>query len=146
MLIQEITRYIKKVHTFSTWIIGISITFLVLFITIFANCIQKLTDIIIKVSTIKELNNFISDFNALGVKSLTIIFEIIILLLIIVSSTTVLCYCLLGLITFDKKQILTILYDVQYQLYMTEKQKNNLTKEVQNATWFKILNAYINSK
>ena len=123
MLIQEITRYIKKVHTFSTWIIGISITFLVLFITIFAN-----------------------DFNALGVKSLTIIFEIIILLLIIVSSTTVLCYCLLGLITFDKKQILTILYDVQYQLYMTEKQKNNLTKEVQNATWFKILNAYINSK
>ena len=84
--------------------------------------------------------------HALGVKSLTIIFEIIILLLIIVSSTTVLCYCLLGLITFDKKQILTILYDVQYQLYMTEKQKNNLTKEVQNATWFKILNAYINSK
>ncbi len=52
----------------------------------------------------------------------------------------------IGTYYFDKKQILTILYDVQYQLYMTEKQKNNLTKEVQNATWFKILNAYINSK
>lgn len=63
MLIKEINEYIKKVQTISTWIIGITVTFLVLFITVSANYIQKIIDIIVKLFSDEELKNFVLDSN-----------------------------------------------------------------------------------
>lgn len=63
MLIKEINEYIKKVQTISTWIIGITVTFLVLFITVSANYIQKIIDIIVKLFSDEELKDFVLDSN-----------------------------------------------------------------------------------
>lgn len=136
MLIKEINEYIKKVQTISTWIIGITVTFLVLFITVSANYIQKIIDIIVKLFSDEELKNFVLDSNIFKEENIFAMLQMIFILLIIVISSIVLCYCAFGIVAFDKKQMLYFLYDVRYQLYMTEEQQKSLNEEMQKITWF----------
>lgn len=134
MLIKEINEYIKKVQTISTWIIGITVTFLVLFITISANYIQKIIDIIVKLFSDEELKNFVLDSNIFKQENIFTMLQMILILLIIVISSIVLCYCAFGIVAFDKKQMLYFLYDVRYQLCMTEEQQKSLNEEMQKIT------------
>lgn len=138
MLIEETNEYIKKVQTISTWIIGITVTFLVLFITVSANYIQKIIDIIVKLFSDEELKTFVFGSNIFNEENIFAVLQLIFIFLIIVISSIVLCYCVFGLIAFDKKQMLYFLYDVRYQLYMTKEQQESLNEEMQKVKlmWF----------
>lgn len=138
MLIEETNEYIKKVQTISTWLIGITVTFLVLFITVSANYIQKIIDIIVKLFSDEKLKTFVRGSNVFNEENIFAVLQLIFIFLIIVISSILLCYCAFGLIAFDKKQMLYFLYDVRYQLYMTKEQQESLNEEMEKIKlmWF----------
>ncbi len=129
LLIKEIEDYIKRVQTFGTWFIGVTATFIILFITFFTNYFFKLVDAIIdlgndaelKMQAIEEVSNgnFVEQLFEIGGS------------LIIVVILFLLCfYSIFNAITFGKRVILYFLCDIRYQLLMSEEQKEKMEKQI----------------
>ena len=59
LLIKEIEDYIRRIKTFATWFIGVTVTFVILFITFFTNYYLKLYDFIAGIENESQMKAWI---------------------------------------------------------------------------------------
>lgn len=119
-LINEIKDCIRQIRTFAAWFVGITGTFIVLTITIDFNWFIKNIDILMTISEVNEIREIVEStvlFEELG---LTFIMNLATVLLPRACAFIFLLYSLLSFCTFTQKQVLSISYDVKYQLMLVE--------------------------
>lgn len=141
LLIKEIEGYIKQMQVFATWFIGITVTFVILFITIFTDYFFKYIDTLINL----ENNDQVTEWIVGNLDIDTYIFTIIKLggdLIIIVILFILLFYNIFNVIIYAKKEILYFLHDVRYQLLMTDTQKQRLEEEINKTSLMNKFNFY----
>lgn len=126
---KELEEYIKRVQVFATWFIGVTVTFIILFITLFANYCFKCFDALIKLGNDEQIKEWVSKefVNATFVESALGIGGY---LFIIVIVFVLFFYSIFSIIILVKKEVLYFLYDIRYRLLMKEEQKEKLEEEI----------------
>lgn len=117
-LIDELEKNLNNLKTVSQWAVGVLTTLLVLVTTIIGNAIFKSIDVILKVledETIKELSGMlVKEYNEAPTSIFEVIFGSAGNLLLLLVFPIALGYLAFSTLSFVKKQVLGILYDVRY--------------------------------
>ena len=112
-LIEEIERYIKEMKTFITWMIGIGVTFAVLYITLIFEPIGKMVDTILQEASQEEV---MEAYKVIGVNNFDLIIGTGMVIILFALFITIALYMIFSCLVYVKKQVLLFLYDVQYEL------------------------------
>ncbi|MBO0446960.1 hypothetical protein JZO78_11445 [Enterococcus ureilyticus] len=121
-LIDELEKSLSSLKTVSQWAVGVLTTLIVLISTLMGNAIFKVIDIALKVLKDEDIEKisdiFVKEYNNSG----SSIFEIILgnagNLLLLFVSLIALGYFAFSTLSFIKKQVLGLLYDVRYHLLL----------------------------
>lgn len=128
LVIKELEEYIKRVQVFATWFIGVTVTFIVLFITLFANYYFKCLDTLIKIGSDNQIEEWLSNEFS-NAEFLGTVLSIGGYLFIMVIVFVLFFYSIFNVIILVKKEILYFLYDTRYRLLMNEDQRKKLEEE-----------------
>lgn len=126
-LIEEIEKSIKSIKIFATWNIGICATFVALFITLMSDSRDRIIEMVLQVSEQREIIDLLQNTNLNDSDLVATIVEIVPLVILIAFIVVGMVYMMLFCFIFSKKQVLTFLYDVQYEL-MTNCQNSSVSE------------------
>lgn len=132
LLIKEIEDYIRRIKTFATWFIGVTVTFVILFITFFTNYYLKLYDFIVDMGSESQMRAWIIE-NFSAEKFVDTAFQTGGSLLILVIFFLLCFYGVFMAGWIVKKEILLFLYDMQYMILRGNKKKQMKQTEAINA-------------
>ena len=132
LLIKEIEDYIKRIKTFATWFIGVTVTFVILFITFFTNYYLKLYDFIVDIGNESQMKAWIIE-NFSAEKFVETAFHTGGSLLILVIFFLLCFYGMFMAGWIVKKEILLFLYDMQYMILMENTKKQMKQTEARNS-------------
>lgn len=132
LLIKEIEDSIRRIKTFATWFIGVTVTFVILFITFFTNYYLKLYDFIVDMGSESQMRAWIIE-NFSAEKFVETAFHTGGSLLILVIFFLLCFYGMFMAGWIVKKEILLFLYDMQYMIMMEDKKKQMKQTETRNS-------------
>lgn len=132
LLIKEIEDSIRRIKTFATWFIGVTVTFVILFITFFTNYYLKLYDFIVDMGSESQMRVWIIE-NFSAEKFVETAFHTGGSLLILVIFFLLCFYGMFMAGWIVKKEILLFLYDMQYMIMMEDKKKQMKQTETRNS-------------
>lgn len=139
LVIKELEEYIKRMQVFATWFIGVTVTFIVLFITLFANYYFKCLDSLIQMGSDNQIKDWVSKefFNAEFLDSVLAMGGYLFIMIIVFVLFFYNIFCT---IVLAKKEILYFLHDTRYRLLMNENQRKKLEEETLKPNFFRQVN------
>lgn len=121
LLIKEIEDYIRRMKTFATWFIGVTVTFVILFITFFTNYYWKLYDFVVELGNESQMKAWvIENFSAETFVEMALQTGGSLLILVMFFL-----FCFYGIFMASwivKSEILLFLYDMRYKILVQNKQ------------------------
>ncbi|ALS00324.1 hypothetical protein ATZ33_02705 [Enterococcus silesiacus] len=128
-LIDELEKNLSSLKTVSQWAVGVLTTLLVLISTLMGNAIFKFIDIALKIlkdEDIKMISDmFVKEYNNSGSSIFEIIFGNAGNLLLLFVFPIAIGYLLFSTVSFIRKQVLGVLYDVRYHFLLHFDKKDN---------------------
>lgn len=139
LVIKELEEYIKRVQVFATWFIGVTVTFIILFITLFTNYYFKCLDALINMGSDNQIKEWVSNefSNATFVDSVLGMGGYLFIMVIVF---VLFFYSIFSAIILVKKEILYFLHDTRYRLLMNEDQRKKLEEEILKTHFFRQVN------